>query len=221
VTEKSSVKRCYVCGSDQHLSRYHDNKSDKSEGKPARVYSCAEGRNDGAESQPGVTNAAAPSAEVPVTSPASSQSDKNAACREVAVETLVSRDVNAVVSPVSSDVGQCPDSLAPLDYIDVNLIDGYKSLIAPGLCDSDAQMSVIRSDVAADLDLPSVGKMRIRGILRPVVEADLVHVNMCLASCNECCGFISARCAVAPGINDSFLLSTDVINSLLLHSCCA
>jgi hypothetical protein len=32
--------------------------------------------------------------------------------------------------------------------------------------------------------------------------------------------FISVRCAVAPDINDSFLLSTDVIDSLLLHSCC-
>jgi hypothetical protein len=115
-TEKSSVKRCYVCGSDQHLSRYHDNKSGKSEGKPARVNSCAIGRNEGAESPPDVTNAAALSAEVPVTSPTSSQSGTNTACREVVVETLVSCDVNAVVSSVSSTVGQCPNSSAPLDY---------------------------------------------------------------------------------------------------------
>jgi hypothetical protein len=78
--EKSSVLRCYVCGSNQHLSRYHVYKLGKSEGKPARVYSCAVGRNEGAESSPGVTNAAAPSTEVPVTSPTSSQSDTNAAC---------------------------------------------------------------------------------------------------------------------------------------------
>jgi hypothetical protein len=48
-------------------------------------------------------------------------------------------------------------------------------------------MSVIRSDVVANLDLTSTGKVRIRGIAGPAVEADLMNVNMRLASCNECC----------------------------------
>jgi hypothetical protein len=46
--------------------------------------------------------------------------------------------------------------------------------------------------------------VRIRGILGTAVEADLVNVYMCLASCNECCEFISVCYAVAPDINDSF-----------------
>jgi hypothetical protein len=219
--EKPSVKRCFTCGSDQHLANFHSRSTNS---KPARVYRCQVERTDNvsspnAEGKSGVASAETPvAAEVPVTSSAGKQAEPTVTCNELVVESPTASDVNKLLGASACDSAQC--MLAPLDYLKVNVSDGHSVVEIDGLCDSGAQMCVVRRDAIGDLDLSPVGKVRIRGILGPAVEAQVVKVNMRLARCSDACANTPVTCAVAQEVNDRFVLSTEVINRLIEHASC-
>jgi len=87
------------------------------------------------------------------------------ACR-VSVETGNSNDVDSVTQPV----------LAKLEYCQVKLEGLNKSL--PALKDSGAQISLIRQDLIKDLDVPTMGVISVRGVVRLPVRANLVTIGI-------------------------------------------
>ena len=48
------------------------------------------------------------------------------------------------------------------------------------LCDSGAEVSVIRADILSQLDIPRVGHVKLRGIVGSPVSADLVKLDVAL-----------------------------------------
>jgi hypothetical protein len=213
--DKPSRKRCFTCGSDQHLANFHSRNASKptngADSKPARVYSCKADRNVEAESQSSATSAIA--SENVVSSPTGSQ----AACNQVVVHDTVCQ-ANAVCDEAKSV--DPSTMLAPLDYIDVRLSDGQNNLITRGLCDSGAQLSVARADAVSQLNLHAIAQVRIRGIVGDPVEAQVVMIDMRLATCSDQCEPVSVHCALSDNLNDQLILASHVVNQLTHHSCC-
>jgi hypothetical protein len=121
--DKSSPKRCFTCGSDQHLANFHSRNSSRSaanaDDKPARVYSCHVGADSSVsscecvESRSSAKGAAVvpSSAEVPVTSSTPSAVESQATCSEVVVEAAC--DVRMAASTKTFESGPGIDPLAP------------------------------------------------------------------------------------------------------------
>jgi hypothetical protein len=110
--------------------------------------------------------------------------------------------------------------MAPLEYLKVKVSDNTGNvIIADGLVDSGAQMSVMHSDMVGGLDYCSVGRVKLRGIIGPSVEADVVKLNMRLASCSDNCEYISVFIAVSPDVNDKFVLPLEVVHKISSHVC--
>lgn len=86
-------------------------------------------------------------AEVPVTSSVPGVAESQATCNEEMVDTA--RDVSTLIGNEFADSRQCINSFAPLEYLDIRLRDGQHVLLAKGLFDSGAYVSVIWSDVNA------------------------------------------------------------------------
>lgn len=106
---------------------------------------------------------------------------------------------------------------AKLQYIDVKIADQNNSnvKVVSGLSDSGAEISVLRADVLGQLEVPHVGKLKLRGIVGSPVSADLVKLKIALSvpEHNDS-DYVTIMCAVCPEANDDLVLTADVVNSL-------
>jgi len=67
------------------------------------------------------------------------------------------------------------------------------------LCDSGAEISVVRSDLVQGLEVTELGKIKLRGIVGSAVSADIVKLYVCLDGGDiNSNNFIPITCAVCP-----------------------
>ena len=112
-------------------------------------------------------------------------------------ESLV--DVHEVQSQTDDDNSVLCEDYAKLQYVDVNVTECVKSdvKVVSALSDSAAQISVIRSDVLGNLDVPYIGKVKLHGVLGSPVSADLVKINVALSNTElDDVEYMSVLCAV-------------------------
>ena len=83
-------------------------------------------------------------------------------------------------------------------HCDVKITDCINNdvKVVSALCDSGAQISVLRADVAGNLELLSVGKVKLRGIVGNPVSADLVKLSVSLAETESINGYIEIMCCM-------------------------
>jgi len=74
---------------------------------------------------------------------------------------------------------------------------------------------VLRAEAAGNLELPNVGKVRLRGIVGNPVSADLVKLNVSLVETENDNGYIDIICAVRTEANDDLVLAANVVDSLM------
>ena len=84
-----------------------------------------------------------------------------------------------------------------------------------GLCDTGAEISVIRTSMLNDWELPVIGKIKLRGIVGSPVSADLVKSNVTLAdSKQDGDEYVSIICAVCSEANGDLVLTGKVADNL-------
>ena len=88
------------------------------------------------------------------------------------------------------------------------------ALACVGLCDSDAELTVLAKGVLPHEDLQRVGQVKLRGRFGDSVDADLVLVKMRLADSLQGSDYLNIHCAVCEGVNDSLILTADVVRKL-------
>jgi len=100
------------------------------------------------------------------------------------------------------------DDYAKLQYVNVKVTDQNKLNLKmmSGLCDTRAEISVIRTSMLNDWELPVIGKFKLRGIVGSPVSADLVKLNVTLAeSKQDGDEYVSIICAVCSEANDDLV----------------
>jgi len=109
------------------------------------------------------------------------------------------------------------DDYHKLHYVDVKLSDCVNSdvKVVSALNDSGVQISVIRSDVLGKLNVPNIGKVKLRGIVGSPVTADLIKINVALSNddVNDS-EYVTVLCAVCCEANDDLVLASSVVDSL-------
>ena len=106
---------------------------------------------------------------------------------------------------------------AKLRYIDVRVADDPKSSykVMSALCDSGAEICVIKADKVKNLNLSRVTDIRLRGIVGSPVSAEVVRLF--ISNHDDNCspdGYIAIMCAVCAEANDDLILTADVVASL-------
>jgi hypothetical protein len=221
--DKSS-RRCFVCNSSEHLANFHKGKQNSASpnvgqtSKPsARVMRCGVGCDPLPTAAEGTGESKAPNGNSVTSSVSPSARTEEAACNKVLAQSVVQ------VSDVGIDDSsrRLDGKLAPLEYLEVKLCDGFGQVqLASGLVDSGAQMAVVHADVVRCLNLTVIARVKLRRILGPSTEADVVRLGMRLTSCGSACENVSVLTAVSSEINDRLILPTEVVNQLLTHVCC-
>jgi transposase InsO family protein len=216
-------RTCYNCGSKFHLARdCPDRDKAMNDGsKPAqrpnaKAYTCVVRRGNtaragGDTSQPASNNKVKRGAVVDVSVQASS-ADNPAPPSEGA---LTSGGECTSVSLTRSD--NLNNDFAKLHYIDVRIADdphsSYKVMSA--LCDSGAEISVVRADKVRGLNLPRVMDIKLRGIVGSPVSAEVVKLFVsCHDENSSPDDFISIVCAVCAEANDDLILTAEDVASL-------
>ena len=119
-----------------------------------------------------------------------------------------SRVANAdVYSPVSM-----------LKYIDVCITsdDSNVTKYTNALCDSGAEICVIKSSLIKDLPVDVVGQIQLRPFCGQSVNADLVRLTLSSVGLNGSSSdsSIDIWCAVVPDLHDDFILTADAVSRL-------
>ena len=210
-------RRCFVCGSRSHLKNECPEWSKSTLSRSnAKVNTCQ------------IHTQHSIDVHTPVNYETAMQSDRVRdaevqVCVESSVcdESLV--DVHGVQSQIVDDntvldeYQSACEGYDKLQYIDVKVTDCVNSdvKVVSALSDSGAQISVIRSDVLGKLDVPYIGKVKLRGIVGSPVTADLIKINVALSNDdlddNE---YVTVLCAVCAEANDDLVLASSVVDSL-------
>ena len=91
-----------------------------------------------------------------------------------------------------------------MHYIDVRVSgDSEVTRQVRALCDSGAGISVIRPDLVKIMNTTRVGSMRLRGIVGPPVQTDLVKLRARVKHGSD--NFVSVLCVVCEEVNDLIL----------------
>ena len=128
-------------------------------------------------------------------------------------------DNTATVSRVANT--ETCDTCSPvsmLKYIDVCITSNDSSVTkyTNALCDSGAEICVIKSSLIKDLPVDVVGKIQLRPFCGQSVNADLVRLTISSVDfdgSNSNSG-IDVWCAVAPDLHDDFILTADAVYRL-------
>ena len=88
------------------------------------------------------------------------------------------------VNSITDDSQSLDNEYAKLQYIDVKIADQNNSnvKVVSGLSDSGAEISVLSADVLGQLEVPHVGKLKLRGIVGSPVSADLGQIENSIVS---------------------------------------
>jgi hypothetical protein len=105
-----------------------------------------------------------------------------------------------------------PKDFSTLVYLPVQ-IDGCPDVIR-GLCDSGAELLVLSRGIVPDDKLQRVGRVKLRGIFGDFVDADLVVIKLRLADDYLNSKYLTVHCAVCEGMNDSLILTADIVHRL-------
>ena len=129
------------------------------------------------------------------------------------------KDMHITCLQTADDVMQehFVDDYAKLQYVNVKVTDQNKLnfKMVSGLCDTGAEISVIRTNMLNDWELPIIGKIKLRGIVGSPVSADLVILNVTLAdSKQDGDEYVSIICAVCSDANDDLVLTGQVVDDL-------
>lgn len=105
-----------------------------------------------------------------------------------------------------------PD-FSPLQYINVE-IESLPHCVL-GLYDSGAETCLANSNIFKEEmhNVTFVGHIKIKPIIGPAIEADLIKINIRLAN-SDTMQYIPIHCAVSPKVNDKLVLTADVVQRL-------
>ena len=224
-------KNCFNCGSKFHFARdcpdrdkVAVNSSRPTQRQNAKAYTCVV--KQGNATQAG-----------DVTSPLArtktkrgtfvdacvqaSSTDNQSNRSEEGANASTSGEACTTVSLTRSD--DVINDFSKLQYINVRVTDDPNSTykVMSALCDSGAEICVIKADRVRGFNLSQVMNIKLRGIVGSPVSAEVVKLFI---SCNEGNGspddFISIMCAVCAEANDDLILTADVVASLGQRRAC-
>ena len=208
-----NMKRCYVCNSAEHLANYHRaNKQRSFSTNDVHVNATRisevmpdphlEGSPVNGDKIHDVINSASAGGviEEPFNIEQTDIKVYRTSISDVSIESPNDRNVDTIC-------------FARLHYIDVRVSgDNDVSYQVRALCDSGAGISVIRPDLIKLMNAHRVGSVRLRGIVGPPVQADLVKLRIREKNISD--NFVSVVCAVCEGVNDDLILTNDVVDHL-------
>jgi hypothetical protein len=127
---------------------------------------------------------------------------------------MVGKPVNELQAITMFDENKAitnPD-FSPLQYINVDMESVSHWVL--GLYDSGAETCLANSSIINQdgENVTYVGQIKIKPIIGPAIDADLIKLNIRLAN-NEM-QYISVHCAVSPEVNDDLVLTADVVQRL-------
>jgi len=127
------------------------------------------------------------------------------------------KDCSGIVEQeIINDVSVAED-FSELIYLPIQLVNC--PTIINGLYDSGSELTVLADEVIPQQHLQRVGRVKLRGIFGDSVDADLVLLKMRLADSTQDNKYLNIHCAVCDGINDSLILTADVVRKLTqLHN---
>jgi hypothetical protein len=129
----------------------------------------------------------------------------------VATTPIVGGDDLNVVSDYSLNKALINPDYCPLRYVSV-CIENVPNCLN-GMIDSGAETAVAHTSLFPDALPPSMGKITLRGIYGKPIVAELVSLNIRLAS-NPSTPYIPMYCAVSSEVNEPLILTTDIIRRL-------
>lgn len=220
-------KKCYVCGSTQHLANYH--KSNLSSNVNAchatNVHVKSSLLSTTSETVPtdGVICIPAPIPSRPIDNVESRMTEHmaNAICVDsttsdtAQIHELVVDKPNKCVNTFTAIAKTVENDFSTLQYIDVCLSDSISKCTVSALVDSGAEISLVNSAIVKDWNVDKVGSINLRGIVGNPIEADVIRVYIKLGYDDDISRYISVLMAVSPLVNDSLILNTEVINKLV------
>jgi len=146
----------------------------------------------------------------------SSQSHALSADASAANTTANDVDNAAIVSRVANTDTCSPVSV--LKYIDVCITNDNSNVTkyTNALCDSGAEICVIKSSLLKDLSVDVVGQIQLRPFCGQSVNADLVRLTISSSNFDglDSHSSIDIWCAVVPDLHDDFILTADAVSRL-------
>ena len=110
------------------------------------------------------------------------------------------------------------NEMSALKYIDVSVVSDDNDVVKPvnALCDSGAEICVIKSAVLKDLSPNVVGKIQLRPFCGDAIKTELVRLTVSPVNSDalESDGSIDVWCAAVPDLYDDLILTADVISRL-------
>jgi transposase InsO family protein len=140
------------------------------------------------------------------------QSDKNTPIVPKDIVCKPSENLQTVIKFNENKALINPD-FSPLQYINVE-IESLPHCVL-GLYDSGAETCLANSNIFTEEmhNVTFVGHIKIKPIIGPAIEADLIKINIRLAN-NDTMQYIPIHCAVSPKVNDRLVLTADVVQRL-------
>ena len=214
------IRRCFLCGSKSHLKNECPEKGKSNAARPnAKVNTCQ------VQERQEFMGRHTPLMDTKFTQSAEVKDTEVQVCAEPCLfdDTVLTDEIISVqsqvvdVSIVNDECEPVCNDCAKLQYMYVKTIDQDFSdvKVVSGMNDGGAEISVIRTDMLDKLDVPHIGRVKLRGIVGSPVEADLVKLNVALSNCDDKCSeYIPVLCAVCPEANDNLVLASNVVDSL-------
>ena len=130
---------------------------------------------------------------------------------------LVVNDLSSVEQVASISVFCSPTQLSSLTYVDVRVKSDRND---PGLVIkalSEAQISVLNAEMLGDRQLESLGKIQLQPFCGNLIEADWVKLSVAqvrMSDQSDDNSDVVIDCAVVSNLNESMILTADVIARL-------
>ena len=227
----NSSKRCYVCGSANHLASFHGKRN------PNRTSISASGNDASHDGRARSVNACATAnadqqlhLETQVKTLVSQpelNTEASVDINRVAVSCDIDLTHNTDISVSDCDVIECqqsvdePDStlnvcshFAALSYLPVVVSDDDGNQCSlNGLSDSGAEVALANSSAVADLNPVDIGSVTIKGVIGEPISVPLVRLKVAPADRLE--HTVSFACAVTDQANSALILTADIIRKLM------
>ena len=129
----------------------------------------------------------------------------------VAATAIAESENPKIISDYSLNKALINPDYCPLQYVSV-CIENVPNCLN-GMIDSGAETAVAHTSLFPDALPPSIGKITLRGIYGKPIVAELVLLNIRLAS-NPSTSYLPMYCAVSSEVNEPLILTTDIIRRL-------
>ena len=138
-------------------------------------------------------------------------------CEPITVIEHTLPDCDSLHSCALKSSVQQPVQLSSLKHVSVYVNElGFLHPPISALEDSGSEITVIRSSLVKSLNLPTVGKVNLRGIVGNSFPVPLVelHLSMCSNANNRTFDSMPVLCAVCEQLNEELIVPTSLVDKL-------